>query len=169
TLEWTDYGVRFLDQTRLPLEETYVLAKSYKDVADVITTMVVRGAPAIGVAAAMGMALAAKQSGATDVRELSRELEEAGKVLAATRPTAVNLFWAIRRMRERFEVLRSQPGVSLETIRGALIAEALKMYDEDIAACRAMGDFGAALMPESGGVLTHCNAGALATCGYGTA
>lgn len=169
TLEWTDYGVRFLDQTRLPLEETYVLAKSYKDVADVITTMVVRGAPAIGVAAAMGMALAAKQSAAKDVEELSREIEEAGKVLAATRPTAVNLFWAIRRMSERFEALKAEPGASLDTIRGALAAEALKMYDEDIMACRAMGDFGAVLMPESGGVLTHCNAGALATCGYGTA
>lgn len=168
TLAWTDEGVRFLDQTRLPLEESYVLARSYEDVADVITSMVVRGAPAIGVAAAMGMALAAKQSPAKNVEELSRDLKRAGEVLAATRPTAVNLFWAIRRMSDRFEALKKQPG-SLDGIRVSLISEALRMYDEDIAACRAMGDFGASLMPEEGGVLTHCNAGALATCGYGTA
>ncbi|HET7101168.1 MAG TPA: S-methyl-5-thioribose-1-phosphate isomerase [Terriglobia bacterium] len=169
TLEWTGEGVRFLDQTRLPLEESYVLARSYQDVADVITTMVVRGAPAIGVSAAMGMALAAKQSTAKDLDGLSRDLKQAGEVLAATRPTAVNLFWAIRRMADRFEALKTQPGISLDGIRAGLTAEALQMYDEDIAACRAMGDFGASLMPEEGGVLTHCNAGALATCGYGTA
>src|SRR6185312_3146180 len=169
TLEWTGEGVRFLDQTRLPLEESYVLARSYQDVADVITTMVVRGAPAIGVSAAMGMALAAKQSTAKDLNGLSRDLKQAGEVLAATRPTAVNLFWAIRRMADRFEALKAQQGASLDGIRAGLTAEALQMYDEDIAACRAMGDFGAGLMPEEGGVLTHCNAGALATCGYGTA
>jgi methylthioribose-1-phosphate isomerase len=169
TLEWTEEGVRFLDQTKLPLEETYVLAKTYQDVADVITTMVVRGAPAIGVAAAMGVALGAKKSAARDVAELSRDVERISEVLAATRPTAVNLFWAIRRMNDRFEALKSQKGIGLDAIRAGLVAEALKMYDEDIAACRAMGDFGAGLMPEEGGVLTHCNAGALATCGYGTA
>jgi methylthioribose-1-phosphate isomerase len=169
TLEWTDGGVRFLDQTRLPLEETYILAKSYQEVADVIVTMVVRGAPAIGVAAAMGVALGAKSSPAKTVDELSREMKRIGEALAATRPTAVNLFWAIQRMNERFEALKAQKTISLEKIRAGLIAEALTMYDEDIAACRAMGDFGAELMPEDGGVLTHCNAGALATCGYGTA
>jgi methylthioribose-1-phosphate isomerase len=169
TLEWTDEGVRFLDQTRLPLEESYVLARSYQDVADVITTMVVRGAPAIGVSAAMGMALAAKQSTAKDLDGLSRDLKQAGEVLAATRPTAVNLFWAIRRMSDRFEALKAQQGATMDEVRAGLTAEALQMYDEDIAACRAMGDFGASLMPEEGGVLTHCNAGALATCGYGTA
>lgn len=169
TLEWTDKGVRFLDQTRLPLEETYVLAKTYEDVADVITTMVVRGAPAIGVAAAMGVALGAKNSPATTVADLARDVKRISAVLAGTRPTAVNLFWAIQRMGDRFEVLAARQGISLNEIRAGLIAEALKMYDEDIAACRAMGDFGASLMPEDGGVLTHCNAGALATCGYGTA
>lgn len=169
TLEWTDEGVRFLDQTKLPLEETYVLAKSYQDVADVITTMVVRGAPAIGVAAAMGVALGTKTSGAASVEELSRDVKTISATLAATRPTAVNLFWAIQRMGQRFEALKAQPGGSLDAIRAGLIAEARTMYDEDIAACRAMGDFGAGLMPEEGGVLTHCNAGALATCGYGTA
>jgi methylthioribose-1-phosphate isomerase len=169
TLEWTDEGVRFLDQTKLPLEETYVLAKTYPEVADVITTMVVRGAPAIGVSAAMGVALGAKMSAARDVAELSRDVKKVSDVLAATRPTAVNLFWAIRRMNERFEALKAQKSIGLDEIRAGLIAEALKMYDEDIAACRTMGDFGAGLMPEEGGVLTHCNAGALATCGYGTA
>jgi methylthioribose-1-phosphate isomerase len=169
TLEWTDGGVRFLDQTRLPLEETYVLAKTYQDVADGITTMVVRGAPAIGVAAAMGIALGAKNGSTKTIDDLSRNVKKISEVLAATRPTAVNLFWAIQRMNERFEALKALPGVSVEEIRAGLIAEALKMYDEDIAACRAMGDFGASLMPEEGGVLTHCNAGALATCGYGTA
>jgi methylthioribose-1-phosphate isomerase len=169
TLEWTDEGVRFLDQTKLPLEETYVLAKTYPEVADVITTMVVRGAPAIGVSAAMGVALGGKMSAARDVAELSRDVKKVSDVLAATRPTAVNLFWAIRRMNERFEALKAQKSIGLDEIRAGLIAEALKMYDEDIAACRTMGDFGAGLMPEEGGVLTHCNAGALATCGYGTA
>jgi methylthioribose-1-phosphate isomerase len=169
TLEWTDGGVRFLDQTRLPLEETYVLAKTYQDVADVIVTMVVRGAPAIGVTAAMGVALGVKNSPAKNIADLSRDAKKISEVLAATRPTAVNLFWAIARMGERFEALKSLPGISVEEIRSGLIAEAQKMYDEDIAACRAMGDFGASLMPEDGGVLTHCNAGALATCGYGTA
>ena len=169
TLEWTDEGVRFLDQTRLPLEETYVLAKSYEEVAGVITTMVVRGAPAIGVAAAMGVALGVKDSPAKNIAELSQDLKKISAVLAATRPTAVNLFWAITRMGERFEALKARAGVSLDEIRAGLIAEAQRMYDEDVAACRAMGDFGASLMPETGGVLTHCNAGALATCGYGTA
>lgn len=169
TLEWTDGGVRFLDQTRLPLEEMYVLAKTYQDVAEVITTMVVRGAPAIGVSAAMGIALGAKNSGAKNAAELSRDVKKISETLAATRPTAVNLFWAIQRMNERFEALKALPGVSVEEIQAGLIAEAQKMYDEDIAACRAMGDFGAALMPGEGSVLTHCNAGALATCGYGTA
>src|SRR6201996_7478257 len=169
TLEWTADGVRFLDQTRLPLEEVYVLATTSDQVANVITTMVVRGAPAIGVAAAMGFALGVKNSSATTIAALSREMEGIAKTLAATRPTAVNLFWAIERMRRRFFALAAQPGVTLEAIRSPLIREALQMYDEDIAACRAMGAHGAPLLPAEGGVLTHCNAGALATCGYGTA
>ncbi len=169
TLEWTREGVRFLDQTRLPLEETYVLATTYQQVADVITTMVVRGAPAIGVSAAMGLALGVKTSKAATVSELAAEFATMSRVLAATRPTAVNLFWAIERMGERFAVLTSQPDITIEGIRAALIEEALLMYDEDIAACRTMGAHGASLLPASGSVLTHCNAGALATCGYGTA
>lgn len=169
TLEWTSEGVRFLDQTRLPSEETYVLAKTYQDVADVITTMVVRGAPAIGVSAAMGVALGARHSTATTLPALLAEIRVIGKTLAATRPTAVNLFWAIERMRKHAAELAAQSGATVATVKNGLIAEAQKMYDEDIAACRALGAFGAALLPQRAGVLTHCNAGALATCGYGTA
>jgi len=169
TLEWTENGVRLLDQTRLPLEETYVLAGSYQQMADAIKTMIVRGAPAIGVSAAMGVALGVKHSGAADLPTLKAEFEQICSVLAATRPTAVNLFWAIERMRNRFSELTAQPGITLETIRNLLIDEAQRMYEEDIAACRSMGAHGASLLPNKGGVLTHCNAGALATCGYGTA
>ncbi|WP_158748040.1 S-methyl-5-thioribose-1-phosphate isomerase [Acidobacterium sp. S8] len=169
TLEWTQEGVRFLDQTKLPLEETYVLATSYQQVADVITTMVVRGAPAIGVSAAMGIALGVKQSKAATIPELAKEFDTICNTLAATRPTAVNLFWAIARMRDRFAALTAQAGITRKAVADALIKEGLVMYDEDIAACKSMGANGAELLPESGGVLTHCNAGALATCGYGTA
>jgi methylthioribose-1-phosphate isomerase len=169
TLEWTPDGVRFLDQTRLPLEETYVLATTSDQVATVITTMVVRGAPAIGVAAAMGIALGVKNSKAQTVFEMTLELDSISKTLAATRPTAVNLFWAIERMRRRFFSLMAQPGVTIPAIKDGLIEEARAMYDEDIAACKTMGANGADLMPSAGGVLTHCNAGALASCGYGMA
>jgi methylthioribose-1-phosphate isomerase len=169
TLAWTEDGVRFLDQTRLPLEETYVLAKTYQDVADVITTMVVRGAPAIGVSAAMGVALGLKTSPAADITQLSADFETIARTLAATRPTAVNLFWAIDRMRRRYQALITEAGATPDGVRTGMIEEARRMYDEDIAACRALGSFGASLLPQQGGVLTHCNAGALATCGYGTA
>ena len=166
TLEWTDAGVRFIDQTKLPTEETYVTCKNYEEVADAIRTMIVRGAPAIGVAAAMGVALGALQSPAKTLPELEREFDTICNVLAGTRPTAVNLFWAIRRMRDKFEQLRPLP---LEKVRQELVAEAQRMLVEDIAANEAMGKHGAVLLPASGGVLTHCNAGALATAGYGTA
>lgn len=169
TLEWTAEGVRFLDQTRLPLEETYVTATSYQQVADVITTMVVRGAPAIGVSAAMGLALGVKNSSAANVAELSAEFATMCTTLAATRPTAVNLFWAIERMRKVFGTEADKIGATVATVRAVVIAEAQRMYDEDIEACRTMGAHGASLLPLQGGVLTHCNAGALATCGYGTA
>ena len=169
TLEWTPEGVRFLDQTKLPLEEPYVLATSYQQVADVITTMVVRGAPAIGVSAAMGVALGVQRSSAETIAGLAKEFDTICNTLAATRPTAVNLFWAIARMRERFAALSAQPGMTHEAIAEALASEAQQMYGEDIAACKTMGANGAELLPGSGGVLTHCNAGALATCGYGTA
>ena len=166
TLEWTDSGVRFIDQTKLPTEESYVTCKTHDQVADVIRTMVVRGAPAIGVAAAMGIALGAKNSKASSLGDFKQELDDICTLIGNTRPTAVNLFWAIRRMKSKFESLRVRP---LPQIKQALIDEAKRMHAEDIAANQAMGQFGAALMPASGGVLTHCNAGALATCGYGTA
>ncbi|HEX3377783.1 MAG TPA: S-methyl-5-thioribose-1-phosphate isomerase [Candidatus Acidoferrales bacterium] len=166
TLEWTDSGVRFIDQTKLPTEETYVTCRTADQVADVIRNMVVRGAPAIGVAAAMGIALGVKNAKAETVGELRSEFDRVCDVIGKTRPTAVNLFWAIGRMRDKFDLLRVRP---LPQLRQALIEEAQRMHAEDIAANQAMGRFGATLMPASGGVLTHCNAGALATCGYGTA
>jgi len=166
TLEWTDAGVLFIDQTKLPTEEVYVTCKTYEEVADAIRTMIVRGAPAIGVAAAMGVALGALQSQAKTVPEFERDFDTICNVLAGTRPTAVNLFWAIRRMRVKFEQLRTLP---VSDIKGELVAEAQRMHVEDIAANEAMGKHGAVLLPSSGGVLTHCNAGALATAGYGTA
>ncbi len=169
TLEWTTGGVRFLDQTRLPLEETYVLATSYQQVAEVITTMVVRGAPAIGVSAAMGVALGVLGSRAQDLDALRPEFEQICATLAATRPTAVNLFWAIARMRSRFAAFAAAPGATVASIQQDLVHEAQRMYREDIDACETMGVHGAPLLPSQGGVLTHCNAGALATCGYGTA
>jgi len=166
TLEWTDKGVRFIDQTKLPTEEVFVVCTTYQQVADVIRNMVVRGAPAIGVAAGMGIALGVKNSKAETVADLKKDFDRICKVIGETRPTAVNLFWAIRRMQDKFESLRVRP---VAQIKQALIEEAQRMHAEDIAANRAMGRHGATLMPSNGGVLTHCNAGALATAGYGTA
>ena len=166
TLEWTDSGVRFLDQTKLPTEETYVTCRTHQQVADVIRNMVVRGAPAIGVAAGLGIALGVKNSKAESAADLKKEFDEICKIIGETRPTAVNLFWAIRRMQGKFEQLRVRP---IPQIKQSLIEEAQRMHAEDIAANQAMGRHGATLMPSSGGVLTHCNAGALATAGYGTA
>ncbi len=166
TVEWTDAGVRFIDQTKLPTEETYVTCKNYEEVADAIRRMIVRGAPAIGVSAAMGVALGVRESKAGDHLELRREFTRICDVLAATRPTAVNLFWGIRRMREKFEQVSDQP---IAAIKQTLVAEAQRVLAEDIATNELMGKHGAVLMPASGGVLTHCNAGALATAGYGTA
>ncbi len=166
TLEWTPRGVRFLDQTKLPTEEVYVTCTTHQQVADVIRNMVVRGAPAIGVAAAMGIALGVKNSKAENGADLKKDFDQVCETIRQTRPTAVNLFWAIRRMQEKFETLRIRP---IERIQEELIEEAQRMHAEDIAANQAMGRHGATLMPASGGVLTHCNAGALATAGYGTA
>ncbi len=166
TLEWTPHGVVFIDQTKLPTEEVYVTCTTHQQVADAIRNMVVRGAPAIGVAAAMGIALGMKNFKAENDAELKREYDQVCETIRQTRPTAVNLFWAIRRMTEKFESLRSRP---IAQIQQALIEEAQRMHAEDIAANQAMGRHGATLMPSSGGVLTHCNAGALATAGYGTA
>src|ERR1700692_752099 len=166
TLEWTEQGVRFIDQTKLPTEETYLTCKTHEKVADAIRTMVVRGAPAIGVAAALGIALGIRDSKASTVGELKRELDQICENMGKTRPTAVNLFWAIGRMQEKFEGLRVRP---IAQIKHELVEEDRRMHAEDIAANQAMGRHGATLMPSEGGVLTHCNAGALATAGYGTA
>jgi methylthioribose-1-phosphate isomerase len=166
TLKWTDSGILFIDQTKLPTEEIWVNCANYAAVADAIRTMIVRGAPAIGVAAAMGIALGARDLSVTSIAEFRNGFGQICRVMGETRPTAVNLFWAIRRMQRRFEELSGQP---IAHIKQALIDEAKAIHAEDIATNRAMGANGAALMPQAGGVLTHCNAGALATAGYGTA
>jgi methylthioribose-1-phosphate isomerase len=170
TLEWLPTGVNFLDQTKLPLEETYVLATDYKQVATVIRDMIVRGAPAIGVSAAMGMAIGIDRSTAATLPALTAEVAVIAKTLAETRPTAVNLFWGIDEIRNLYNTLAAiEPPIPIPTLKAAVVAKARRMYDEDIAACKQMGAHGASLLPQEGTVLTHCNAGALATCGYGSA
>jgi len=168
TLEWTPAGVNFLDQTKLPLEETYVLATDYQQVATVIRDMIVRGAPAIGVSGAMGVAIGIERSTATTLSELTAEVEIICSTLAETRPTAVNLFWGIGQVRDLFNELAAKK-TSIPEIKTAVVELAKRLYDEDIAQCKALGANGADLLPKQGTVLTHCNAGALATCGYGTA
>jgi methylthioribose-1-phosphate isomerase len=168
TLEWTPNGVSFLDQTRLPHEETYVLATTYQEVATVIRDMITRGAMAIGVSAAMGVALGIQNSTAKDIPTLNAEVATICDHLAATRPTAVNLFWGIARIRDLYNQLAAR-NTPIPEIKLAVVALARRLYDEDIANCKQMGEFGAHLLPKEGTVLTHCNAGALAACGYGSA
>lgn len=166
TIEWTDSGVVMLDQRLLPTEEIYNTYTSHTEVADAIRTMVIRGAPAIGVAAAMGIALGVKNANPKTFEELDALFERVCSDIRSTRPTAVNLFWAIERMKSVFERTRSQ---GIQAVSAALIRESLKMHAEDIEANRNMGRFGQELIPKQARVLTHCNAGALATAGYGTA
>jgi len=167
TIEWTDKGVVILDQLQLPAREVYQTCTSYEQVADAIRRMVIRGAPAIGVAAAMGIALGVKQSRARDLGALEKEFNHICDVLAKTRPTAVNLFWAIERMRRAFP--RTATG-GVEAVRQTLVDEARRVYEEDLAQCAAIARHGAVLVPAQAQVLTHCNAGALcAAGGYGTA
>lgn len=169
TVEWTDEGVRMLDQRLLPTEEKYLMLRSYEEVAEAIKKMVVRGAPAIGVSAAMGLALGATQSVGTSVADLEYDFDYMCDVMSKTRPTAVNLFWAIERMREALRRAKSQ-NKGVDEIKSLLVAEAQAIFDEDIAANRSLGRFGGELIPDGATVLTHCNAGALATAGdYGTA
>jgi len=169
TIEWTNDGVRMLDQRLLPTEETYLMLRSYDEVADAIRKMVVRGAPAIGVSAAMGIALGASQSVGTSVSDLEDDLGYICEVMSQTRPTAVNLFWAIERMRSTFNREKALTQ-DVEELKRRLVAEALAIFDEDISSNRAIGRFGEPLIPDGATVLTHCNAGALATAGdYGTA
>ena len=172
TIEWTGDGVRMIDQTLLPGEETYNTYRSYPEVAEAIRSMVIRGAPAIGVAAAMGVALGMKNSKAQTVAELRSELETIADTISKTRPTAVNLFWAVKRMRAKFEEALAGEGSDAEKIARAktlLVDEGQRVLAEDIAINEAMGKHGATLLKDSCTVLTHCNAGALATGGYGTA
>ena len=169
TVEWTSEGVRMIDQRRLPAEEKYLMLRSYEEVAEAIKKMVVRGAPAIGISAAMGLALGAKQSVGMSVADLEDDFNYMCQVMSQTRPTAVNLFWAIERMRDTFNREKARTK-NVEEIKETLIQEALKIFDEDIEANRSIGRYGADLIPDGATVLTHCNAGALATAGdYGTA
>jgi methylthioribose-1-phosphate isomerase len=168
TIAREDDAVVMIDQRKLPAEEVYVRCKTAAEVARAIKTMVIRGAPAIGVAAAMGIALGVRRSKATGTQKLAAEFYKICELMAATRPTAVNLFWAIDRMRRSFAVA-AEAGESVEQIQGRLDQEAQAIHDEDVASCRAMGMFGAEVVPSDARILTHCNAGALATAGYGTA
>ncbi|MGH7256506.1 MAG: S-methyl-5-thioribose-1-phosphate isomerase [Nitrospirales bacterium] len=166
TVEWKNGTVRILDQSRLPGAVEYLECKDYRTVAEAIRDLKVRGAPAIGVTAAMGVALGAQGLVTTRKEDFLKGVEDICTHLAATRPTAVNLFWALDRMKRTLEGLRGRP---LETIKQELVREAQRILDEDIAMNRAIGRHGAGLIQDGQTVLTHCNAGALATAGYGTA
>ena len=168
TIAWQDDVIVMVDQRKLPAAELYVQCKSATDVAKAIKTMVIRGAPAIGVAAAMGIALGMKRSSATGTRQFAAEFQKTCDLLAATRPTAVNLFWAIERMKRSFSD-GALSGESVDQLKTRLRIEADRIHDEDVASCRAIGAHGATLVPSEARILTHCNAGALATAGYGTA
>ena len=163
TIEWTPAGVVLIDQRRLPRDEIYTTCKTYQAVAEAIRTMAIRGAPAIGVAAAMGIALGVQQAPDGD---LDAAMETICATLADTRPTAVNLFWAIERMKKTYQARREE---GPPAVREAMVREALAIYNQDIASNQEMGRRGEPLVPDSKTVLTHCNAGALATAGYGTA
>ena len=170
TVEWTKEGVLMLDQRLLPNEEKYLTLRSYDEVAQAIKKMVVRGAPAIGVSAAMGLALGATQSVSTSLPDLEFDFKYMCDVMGATRPTAVNLFWAIERMRGVIAKAKQENIRDVDEVRKLLTDEALLIYNEDIEANRAIGLFGGELIKDGATVLTHCNAGALATAGdYGTA
>lgn len=168
-VEWTDEGVRMLDQRLLPTEEKWLMLRTYNDVAAGIKDMVVRGAPAIGVSAAYGIALGAKQFVGTNLDDLDDEVDYICDVLGKTRPTAVNLFWAIDRMKRTFQKAKSE-GKSVTEIQQILIDDAKAIHDEDIESQRLIAKFGGELIEDNSTVLTHCNAGALATGGvWGTA
>ena len=167
-IEWTERGVVMLDQRKLPAEEVSYTYTDYREVAKAIREMVIRGAPAIGVAAAMGVALGVQKSAAKTMEELKSEFVVICDVLSKTRPTAVDLFWALERMKARFvELTRSH--MDLDGIRQALIKEAQEVHAEKKSTDEAIGRFGAEFMPKEGHVMTQCNAGALATAGIGTA
>ena len=167
-IEWTERGVVMLDQRKLPAEEVSYTYTDYREVAKAIREMVIRGAPAIGVAAAMGVALGVQKSAAKTIEDLKNEFAVICDVLSKTRPTAVDLFWALERMKARFaELTRSH--MDMDGIRQALVKEAQEVHAEKKATDEAIGRFGAEFMPKEGHVMTQCNAGALATAGIGTA
>jgi methylthioribose-1-phosphate isomerase len=163
TIEWLPEGVRMIDQTKLPRTESFVLCTDYLQVAKAIKDMIIRGAPAIGVAAAMGVAIGVLKA---KPENLDAQFSTICDTLAATRPTAVNLFWAIDRMKRVYASVKDRPLAEIQT---RLVEEAQIVKQEDIAICKAIGKHGASLVPDGKTVLTHCNAGALATAGYGTA
>ena len=166
SIEWTDGGVVVLDQLQLPTREVYLTLTTYQEVANAIRRMVLRGAPLIGVAAAMGIALGVRQSTAREVAALEKEFNQICDEMARTRPTAVNLFWAIQQMRDAFA--RSVATGDVDKVKQALVKEALRIHADDVARCHAIGRHGAALIPADAQILTQCNAGALATGGFGT-
>jgi methylthioribose-1-phosphate isomerase len=168
TIEWQSGAVVMIDQRKLPAQEIYVRCETAQAVARAIKTMVIRGAPAIGVAAAMGIALGMRRSTSQGTKQFAVEFNKLCDLMAATRPTAVNLFWAIERMKRALGA-GVRAGQSAGDLRARLEQEALAIHDEDLANCRTMGRFGAEVVPEHARILTHCNAGALATAGYGTA
>src|SRR5829696_5454535 len=168
TIDWQDDTIVMVDQRKLPAQELYVRCRTAQEVAKAIRTMVIRGAPAIGVAAAMGIALGMRRSTAKGTKQYAVEFQKLCDLMAATRPTAVNLFWAIERMKRSFSA-GALAGESTDELTGRLASEARAIHDEDVAGCKAMGQFGAALVSDGARVLTHCNAGALATAGYGSA
>lgn len=168
TVAWDNDVIVMIDQRKLPGQEIYVQCKTAKDVAKAITTMVIRGAPAIGVSAAMGIALGAQRSKHTGTRQFTVEFNQICDLMAGTRPTAVNLFWAIDRMKRSFGA-GALAGESVDELKARMRREADAIHDEDVASCKAMGHFGAEVVPQNARILTHCNAGALATAGYGTA
>jgi methylthioribose-1-phosphate isomerase len=168
TIAWQGDDIVMVDQRKLPADEIYVTCRTVNDIVKAINHMVIRGAPAIGVCAAMGLALGAARSKATGTKQFTTEFQKNCDLLAATRPTAVNLFWAIERMKRAFSG-GALAGESVDDLKARLRREADRIHDEDIANCRAIGANGAALVPAEARILTHCNAGALATAGYGTA
>ncbi|HEU4596560.1 MAG TPA: S-methyl-5-thioribose-1-phosphate isomerase, partial [Pyrinomonadaceae bacterium] len=170
TVEWTDEGVRMIDQRLLPTEEKYLTFRSCDEVAEAIKLMVIRGAPAIGVSAAMGIALGTRQAAVSSVADLEEDFDFFCDMMSRTRPTAVNLFWAIERMRDAFRRAKAAGVTQADQVKELLVEEAKKIFREDIESNRALGRFGGELIPDGATVLTHCNAGALATAGdYGTA
>ena len=168
TIEMQPGAVVMIDQRKLPAQEIYVTCTTAAEVARAIKTMVIRGAPAIGVAAAMGIAMGMRRSKALGTKQFAIEFNKLCELMAETRPTAVNLFWAIDRMKRAFSSA-VQAGESVDELKARFDTEAQHIHDDDVASCRAMGQYGADVVPDQARILTHCNAGALATAGYGTA